>query len=141
MILISIVVRHFLNVSASDTYMIYPAYETFSFLVIRKRFFKLRIMPYLFSIVVCCIFLNHLCSGNDIETPIDIHVYHGMKMTLDANSTGSLFGFSLALNKDTLFVGAPRYDNRNGGGFYCNLKNCTQECSCSAISNLNGKGK
>ena len=98
-------------------------------------------MFYLFSIIICWIFLNALCSGNKFEVPIDIHAYHGIKMTLDASSTGSLFGFSLALKNDTLFVGAPRYDERKGGGFYCDLKNCVEECSCAAISSLNLEGK
>ena len=101
---------------------------------------KFRLL--IFLLIVCVISLNFECNGDEINTPFDLHVQQGIKISLDETITGSLFGFSLALKNMTLFVGAPKYDDGKGGAFHCDLKDCEKyaECYCGAINSLNEKG-
>ena len=96
---------------------------------------------YIFLLIICVISSNFKCEGIEIETPFDLHIQKGTKMTIKENIGGSLFGFSLALRDETLFVGAPKYDGK-GGVFHCNLEDCIidNECFCDAISSFNEKG-
>ena len=91
---------------------------------------------YIFVFFIFLTFRNDQCEGNEF----DLHIHRGIKMIPKETDEGSLFGFALAIKNNMLFVGDPGYDERKGGAFYCNLHNCTQDCSCSSIKTLNEKG-
>ena len=79
------------------------------------------------------------CKGKEINAPFNLYTHHAVKMKVPTVED-SLFGFSLALKDESVFVGDPKYD-RKGGIFYCNLNNCEDECACSTVNDFESKSK
>ena len=79
-------------------------------------------------------------EGSEVNDAFNLYIHHGVKMKVHSNLEDSLFGFSLALKDESVFVGAPHYA-RKGGVFYCSLNDCEDECGCSAVENFDGRSK
>ena len=86
------------------------------------------------SVIFLMLVFGGLCTGNKLNVQIDkpIHLKFDDRVT---RNTNNLFGTSIALTGQTVFIGAPKY-SYGGGVFRCDALGR----SCTSIDGFPGHG-